>query len=126
MGSRAFAVTPTPTVSLDSAQKLAFAAAARVAVSHGLRPTDVARADAGWSACFARESLFFCGKPGEGEIQFRMWQWVRLSPLADRLGRDFLNDLSSAFGPGQVRECNWKEQRDPARSGCAPKVGARR
>jgi hypothetical protein len=122
------AVEPSPAVATDSARRAALDLAARIADRHRLtratsRPRAVwPRPRAVWQECFARGNLTICGRPTERGVLFRLHEALTPSWTAgaDSVRRELLAGLKEAFGEGAVRECSWREDRDPRRAGCDP------
>jgi hypothetical protein len=115
--STAIAIAPPPATSLDSAARSAYSLAARVTGRHGLKryePSEPVKP----LTCFAKETLFLCGKVNAPEIQFLLYQTrtTGFLPWADSVRLELLDSLRAEFGEGQVRECKWQTKRH----GCAP------
>jgi hypothetical protein len=126
----AIAVTPPPGLDADSVADGALAVAAGVATRHDLQASLTPDEEkAGWIRCFAREvvahlttTLTLCGKIRDGEMHFLLSQTMtsRFTAVADTLRHNFLAALRAQFGESSVRECQWENDYNPHRSGCAP------
>jgi hypothetical protein len=116
--------------SAEGPRRDAFSLVARLASRRGLRPSFPQNPAAGWAECFVASPLVVCGKEVDREIQFLLREGIAaplsrrglrgFSPRADSLRRELLDSLRARFGAANVRECNWREARDPRRSGCPP------
>ena len=125
IGFAAIQVSPQLTKPSDSTALSALAVVGRIATRHGLVPSTSGRTnDQGWNACFARETLFLCGKLRAGEAQFQMRQWHSLSADAMSLKAELLDSLRAQFGDTHVRECKWTDKRDLPSSWCEPLTGS--
>lgn len=118
------AVAPSPATPPDSAEHAAFAVATDVSTQLRLEPTDPRGAwDEGWKACFRQSYVALCGKALNREIHFLVVQaraGRKLRPWADSVRLELLSRLRAQFGQARVRECDWRGQPDPRRSGCPP------
>ena len=122
IGFAAIQVAPAPNASADSTAQHAFASVARIAARRGLHGSALlAREDnLGWIECFARSTLFICGKLRSGEAQFQLRQFHHLGKNALDLKRELLDSLRNEFGSAQVRECKWRDEQSPDLTGCVP------
>jgi hypothetical protein len=126
----ALAIAPGSMGNAENTQREAFSLVARLASKRGLRPSFPENPAQGWAECFAASPLVLCGKEIDGEIQFLLSEGIAaplsrrglrgFSPRADSLRQELLDSLRARFGAANVRQCNWREARDPRRSGCPP------
>ena len=122
IGFAAIQVAPAPSASADSTLQHAFALVARIAVRRGLHasPLLAHEDNLAWIECFARSTLFICGKRRSGEAQFQLRQSHRLGKNALDFKRELLDSLRNEFGSAQVRECKWRDEQSPDLTGCTP------
>jgi hypothetical protein len=126
----ALAIAAGSIASADSTRREAFSLAARLASRRGLRPAFPWNPTAGWAECFAAHPLVLCGKEIDGELQFLLSEGIAaplsrqglrgFTPRADSLRHELLDSARARFGAAHVRQCDWREARDPRRSGCPP------
>jgi len=117
----AVALAPSPAMPSDSISRFSFALVERLAARHGLtawRPSN--SSTKGWPECFSRETFHLCGKLKDGEVHWRMYQarTTRFTLWADSIRRELRDSLGAKFGVGGVRDCQWRLERDDAKSGC--------
>ena len=114
----ALALAPSPAVPTDRIARASFPIVARLAGRYGLAGAH----GQAWPECFSRETFHLCGKIKDGEVQLRMYQAMtpHFTPWADSLRRELLDSLRLEVGVSAVRECQWRLERDDARSGCPP------
>ena len=92
----------------DSSRQHALALTTRLATGRGFEPfVPGDKGEQGWTDCFTRSQFYFCDKVKGQEIQFLMWQYVRLSPEAQSFRRELMDSLRATFGASSVRECAW-------------------
>ena len=127
VATTAIAVTLAPSAPADSVARDVLKVVEGVVMRFGLQP------DPGNTALYRcwgvrdveepqgrRTNLLVCGKPHLGELQLRLDQAMTqgLTARGDSLRRELLASLRASYGPDAVRECKWKNDRKPERSGC--------
>lgn len=130
MKSTGVAVTPDPTIDGDSAAQSAFAVAAQVGERLGLRPYANADLHKEFPTCFERviakdrtrleRHIVLCGKTKDREVHFLLYETTvtAFTPHADSVRGALLDGLRGHFGDHSVRECEFRGDSDPRRSGC--------
>ena len=113
--SAGIALAPSPSTPADSVTHIGLRVAASVAAQHGLTPSDPRSPDdPEWLQCFAKESLWLCGRLHGGELQFLLSEagTRNFTAGADSVRLALLDGLRSHFGPDAARKCNWKFQKE--------------
>ena len=104
----ALSLSPSPRTSEDLAGSVAFPLVERVVARRELTPSPSEnRADPSMR-CFARETLFLCGRVRAGHVEFyfRQGMTTRFRPWADSVRREVRDSLRARFGDTAVRECS--------------------
>ena len=121
IASAGVAIAPSPSVPADSVAHTGLGIAAAVAAKFGLEASSPrSPEDTDWLQCFAKETLWLCGKLQGGELQFQFTQAMttRLTPWGDSVRVALLDSLRSRFGQYSARECEWKYQRKTTEYTC--------
>jgi hypothetical protein len=126
------AIAPSPTSDSAGVADKAFRLLERVTGRRGMQAyVDPYQGQDAWIKCFAQSlehgrKFVLCGKLKDHELQLRLFEdeTVSFTPRADSMRRELLDSLRAEFGEQAVRECVWRIDRDPQRSGC-PSVAQR-
>ena len=119
------ALTPPRSTLPDSTMRdSVFATVERIAVARGFVRADIAhRNSSRWDRCFVSRThaLTLCGKPRDREVHLLLSQGLgppKLTSFAQSVRREIADSLRVKFAGSIVRECSWKDERDPEQSGC--------